>query len=161
MSTILQYDLKSNLKRKWNAYSIPLKLQVPRLFHTSGAWAALVPKFGLSRGWGSCWSMCQQMTLQDPSTCSHPVPGEQDDKVRNKAGPLTAKPRQVHSRLVGWWTLKTQTCEGGVWSAGLLLLRFPPPPSFLRVTPTLEHSTPASFCRFGMSPMGWIIRWRM
>ena len=91
---------KVNLKRKWNAYSIPLKLQEPRLFHISGAWAALVPKFGLSRGWGSCWSMCQQMTLQDPWACSAQAPVNR--MTRSGA-------RQDHSQLnlgkctQGWW----------------------------------------------------------
>lgn len=81
-------------------------------------------------------------------------PYGQNHKVRNKAGPSTAKPRQVHSKDGGMVGIKILTWKGVTWSTGLQQLGFPPVATFLRVTPTSDHTKPSrAFACFEMSPM--------
>ena len=105
--------------------------------HIPEAWAGLVPKDRLSQGWWSWGGCASQWALphgpgEPLPLCISPQSPDAGTSSCSETTP-TASKGCATSGLEELW--KAQ------WAPCLLVLGFPPPASFLRVTPHMDEST--------------------
>ena len=116
--------------------------------HIPEAWAGLVPKDGLSWGWWSWGGWTSQWAL--PHGPGEPVPLCISPQPPDPGGSICSESMTTAPKAFGasgleelWKTL---------WAPCLLVLGFPPPTPFLRITPPMDEPPQSGVAGTWMCP---------
>ena len=111
--------------------------------HIPEAWAGLSPLAGLSWGWGRWGGCASQWALPMDLACLFPSAPAHNFQIQ--AGPPAVKLHLLHPKeveLLGWKSFGKPP-----WAPCLQVMVFPPPASFLRVTPPMIKALSTEGCR--------------